>query len=93
MKNKQNQSLGILSAASRVPEYNPAAVKKLMARHDLNERAFAMLMNVTPHTVRLWTSGAAKPCGLSRRLMQIFDACPEVIEHITTRKEPAECYS
>ena len=50
-----------------------------------------MLMNVTPHTVRLWTTGAAKPCGLSRRLMQIFDTCPEVIEHITTRKEPADC--
>ncbi|MDL2236105.1 hypothetical protein LJC07_08250, partial [Christensenellaceae bacterium OttesenSCG-928-L17] len=86
-----NISLGVLSAASKVPEYSPAAVKKLMARHDLNERAFAMLMNVTPLTVRLWITGAAKPCGLSRRLMQIFDTCPEVIEHITTRKEPAVC--
>ena len=91
MKNKDTPIIKTISGISKVPEYNPAAVKKLMARHDLNERAFAMLMNVTPITVRLWTTGAAKPCGLSRRLMQIFDTCPEVIEHITTRKEPADC--
>ena len=88
---KQHTSLGVLSGVSKVPEYSPAAVKKLMARHDLNERAFAMLMNVTPLTVRLWTTGAAKPCGLSRRLMQIFETCPEVIEHITAGKESADC--
>ncbi|MCP1109682.1 helix-turn-helix domain-containing protein [Ohessyouella blattaphilus] len=91
MKNKDALTMKTISGLSKVPEYSPASVKKLMARHDLNERAFAMLMNVTPHTVRLWTTGAAKPCGLSRRLMQIFDTCPEVIEHITTRKEPADC--
>ena len=91
MKNKDAHTLKTISGLSKVPEYSPAAVKKLMARHDLNERAFAMLMNVTPLTVRLWTTGAAKPCGLSRRLMQIFDTCPEVIEHITPRKEPADC--
>ena len=91
MKNKDALTMKTISGLSKVPEYSPAAVKKLMARHDLNERAFAMLMNVTPHTVRLWTTGAAKPCGLSRRLMQIFDTCPEVIEHITAQKDPADC--
>ncbi|MFV0399625.1 MAG: helix-turn-helix domain-containing protein [Oscillospiraceae bacterium] len=91
MKTKEPHILKTISGISKVPEYSPAVVKKLMARHDLNERAFAMLMNVTPHTVRLWTTGAAKPCSLSRRLMQIFDTCPEVIEHITARKEPANC--
>lgn len=91
MKNKDAPTLKTISGISKIPEYSPAAVKKLMQRHDLNERAFAMLMNVTPLTVRLWITGAAKPCGLSRRLMQIFDTCPEVIEHITTRKESPDC--
>lgn len=91
MKNKVTSSLKTISGISKVPDYSPAAVKKLMQRHDLNERAFAMLMNVTPLTVRLWITGAAKPCGLSRRLMQIFDTCPEVIEHITAEKEAGDC--
>jgi putative transcriptional regulator len=90
MKNKESDSLKAISGVSKVPEYAPAAVKKLMARLDLNERAFAMLVNVTPGTVRLWTTGAAKPCGPSRRLMQIFDTAPGVVEHIT-KKDASPC--
>lgn len=90
MKEKDNASLKAISGVSKVPEYGPAAVKKLMARLDLNERALAMLVNVTPLTVRFWTTGAAKPCGPSRRLMQIFDTAPGVIEHIIG-KDNAPC--
>jgi putative transcriptional regulator len=87
MKNKESASLKTISGLSKVPDYSPAAVKKLMARLDLNERAFSMLMHVTPVTVRMWLGGAAKPCGPSRRLMQIYDTAPEVIEHISKDKE------
>jgi len=90
MKTNNSASLKAISSVSKVPEYGPAAIKRLMARLDLNERGFAMLVNVTPLTVRLWTTGAAKPCGPSRRLMEIFDTAPGVIEHITD-KEKANC--
>jgi hypothetical protein len=124
MKTNDSASLKTISGVSKVPEYGPAAVKKLMARLDLNERAFAMLMNVAPMTVRFWTTGAAKPCErvpakpqgfvgkggaterpsfriyaeasvaqsatTPRRLMQIYDTAPGVVEHITN-KDAAPC--
>lgn len=78
-KTDKQTPLRVIAAASAIPDYPPAAVKSLMAGLGLNEKAFALLMNVSPITVRMWTTGAAKPCGLSRRLMQIFETCPEVI--------------
>jgi len=84
MKKTEKQTpLRVIAAASSIPDYPPAAVKSLMAGLGLNEKAFALLMNVSPVTVRMWTTGAAKPCGLSRRLMQIFETCPEVIAGLT----------
>ncbi len=80
MKKADNNPLGVIAAASEVPAYNASAVKSLMAELGLNEKAFALLMNVTPTTVRMWTTGAARPCGLSRRLMQIYETCPEVVD-------------
>lgn len=80
-------ALQVISNAAKIPEYPPGAVKKLMARLDLNEKAFALVMNVTPMTVRLWTSGAVKPCGLSRRLMQIFDKSPNLAAQIMAGQE------
>jgi putative transcriptional regulator len=53
-----------------------------MKRLDVNEKAFALLLNVTPMTIRLWTSGAVRPCGTSRRLMQIYGICPEAVSSI-----------
>jgi putative transcriptional regulator len=38
-------------------------VKALMKKLDMNEKGFALLMNVAPSTVRLWTSGAAQGSG------------------------------
>ena len=89
--NAKDQTLKAISGMSKVPEYDPAAVKRLMARLDLNERGFAILMNVTPFTIRMWTTGAAKPCGTSRRLMQIYENAPGVIRHITRIRDNAPC--
>ena len=64
------------------PDYAPATVTALMRRLRLNEKGLALLLNVSPMTVRLWTAGAVRPCGLSRRLMQLYDLCPEVIDRL-----------
>jgi putative transcriptional regulator len=72
----------IISGMTATLEYSPEAIKQLMARLNLNEKGFAVLMNVLPITIRMWTSGAAQPCGQSARLMQIYEACPEIVGHI-----------
>lgn len=81
MKN-ENTALHLIAEAARCPDYGPEMVKALMEKLDMNEKGFALLMNVTPSTVRLWTSGAAQPCGTAKRLMQIFETAPETVSKI-----------
>jgi len=71
-----------ITSVTSTPEYAPEAVKSLMKYLRLNEKSFALFMNVTPLTVRLWTSGAVKPCGLAKRLMQIYELFPEAISRL-----------
>ena len=78
MMKTENTVLQMIAGAARCPEYGPDMVKDLMEKLDMNERAFALLMNVAPSTIRLWTSGAAQPSGTARRLMQIYEAGPEI---------------
>lgn len=63
MKKIENTALQMIAEASRCPDYGPDMVKSLMKKLDMNEKGFALLMNVASSTVRLWTSGAAQPCG------------------------------
>ena len=80
--NNDKSAIQVIAGAARCPEYSPSMVKALMKKLETNEKAFALLMNVTPSTVRLWTTGAAHPCGMARRLMQIYETGPEVISKI-----------
>ena len=78
----ENAALQMIAEASRCPDYGPDMVRSLMEKLDMNEKGFALLMNVAPSTVRLWTSGAAQPSGTARRLMQIYEAGPEIVDKI-----------
>jgi putative transcriptional regulator len=71
-----------LTRLTTAPDYTPDAIKKVIEYLRLNEKGFALLMNVTPITVKLWTTGISKPCGVSRRLMQVYEQCPEAVVHI-----------
>ena len=61
MMNKENTALQMIAEAARCPDYGPDMVKALMEKLDMNEKGFALLMNVSPSTVRLWPSGAGSP--------------------------------
>lgn len=82
MTNTENTALQMIAEAARCPDYSSDMVKGLMKKLDMNEKGFALLMNVTPSTVRLWTSGAVQPSGTAKRLMQIFETGPEIINKI-----------
>ena len=87
---KETNALQVIAGAARCPEYSPPMVLALMKKLNMNERAFALVINVTPSTIRLWTSGAAQPCGTARRLMQIYDICPEIVSRIAEEQEVPE---
>ena len=59
----------------------------MMEKLGINEKGFALLMNVAPFTVRLWTSGASQPSGTAMRLMQIFETAPEIVSKIAGESE------
>lgn len=80
--NTEKTAIQVIAGAARCPEYTPAMVKALMKKLETNDKAFALLMNVTPSTVHLWITGAARPCNTARRLMQIYDSEPEIISKI-----------
>lgn len=90
MKKIENTALQMIAEASRCPDYGPDMVKSLMKKLDMNAKGFALLMNVAPSTVRLWTSGAAQPCGTAKRLMQIYETGPEIVGKIAGGQLPAD---
>lgn len=81
------QPIEVIASVTKTPTYSPEAAKVLMRRLNLNEKSFALTMNMSPMTVRLWTAGAARPCNLSRRLMQIYERSPEVINIISEQED------
>ena len=89
MTKTEHTALQMIAETARCPDYGPDMVKALMEKLDMNEKGFALLMNVAPSTVRLWTSGAAQPCGTAKRLMQIYETGPEIINRIAGGHPPA----
>lgn len=90
MMKTENTALQMIAEAARCPEYGPDMVKALMKKLDMNEKGFALLMNVTPSTVRLWTSGAVQSSGTAKRLMQIYETGPEIVSKIAGGQHPED---
>lgn len=86
----ENTALQMIAGAAKCPDYGPDRVKALMKKLDMNEKGFSLLMNVAPSTIRLWTSGAAQPCGTAKRLMQVYENAPEIVNRIAGGQSPAD---
>ena len=70
----------ILANLCDVPDFDSEDVLDLMDDLEMEERAFAILMNVETVTVRLWVSGMTSPSSSARRLMQIYRDIPCVLD-------------
>lgn len=79
-----------LANISSAPNYSAEQITGLIDRLSINEKAFALIMNVTPATVRLWTSGAIRPSNTAVRLMELYDLHPENID-ILAEKAAGPC--
>lgn len=78
-----NQSpLQTLSGLSKYPEYDCQSIQSLIRELGVDERVFALLMNVSPSTVRQWLAGETWPNGAAQRLMQLYHTCPGVIDRL-----------
>ena len=57
-----------------VPRYDAEQIKAIRVKTSFSQTAFARLLNVSPSSVRQWESGAKKPDGASRKLLQLLEA-------------------
>lgn len=57
----------------QVPAYPPASIKKIRFCHKLSQKQLAALLNVSPSTLQKWETGAKKPVGAARKLLNVLE--------------------
>ena len=62
------------------PDYSPEQIRAI--RHDLSlsQKVFADLLNASASAVRAWEQGTRRPDGPTRRLLQVAEESPEVLQ-------------
>ncbi len=60
----------------------PAPPRKIRAKLQLSQAAFASLMGVSRRTVQDWEQGRRKPSGPAEALLRIAEQHPEVFAHL-----------
>jgi putative transcriptional regulator len=56
-----------------VPEYTPANIRSIRARHNLSQAVMAAALNASLSTVRQWEIGHKKPSGPAAKLLSVLD--------------------
>jgi len=56
-----------------IKQMKPREVKKLRLREHVSQPVFAMLLNVSPSSIKKWESGENAPSGAALRLLEIID--------------------
>lgn len=62
------------------PQFDAAHIQRLRHRLNVSQRVFAEMLNVSLATVRHWEQGLRTPDGASRRLLEIAERDPTVLE-------------
>lgn len=81
-KNMQNTPHETVINFTTLPEYTPERIRALMKRLELSEKGLALVLNVQPMTVRLWTNGVSAPCSAARRMLHLLEIAPQIIDII-----------
>jgi putative transcriptional regulator len=81
---KGDKSLGRLRV-SAVPDIEPIAdfskekIKEIRQKTNLPQKYFAKLVGVSPRAVEAWETGKRKPTGSAKRLFQLIEKEPSII--------------
>ena len=74
-----------------VPEIEPLAefpkekIREIRFKNDFTQEHFAELLGVTKKSVEAWESGARKPTGTAKRLFQLMEKDPNIINSMVKR--------
>jgi putative transcriptional regulator len=67
--------------ASRVFEFKPQDIKAIRRRLGKSQVEFALLIGVSPATLRNWEQGRRTPDGPARALLKVAAANPRMVAH------------
>jgi putative transcriptional regulator len=62
------------------PQFGAAQIQRLRRRLNVSQRVFADMLNVSLATVRHWEQGLRTPDGASRRLLEIAERDPTILQ-------------
>lgn len=68
--------------APNPPSYSSAAIKNIRSKYHLTQDLLAQLLGVKSAAVKHWEQGLRKPSASARRILQIIETNPDVIERI-----------
>jgi DNA-binding transcriptional regulator YiaG len=68
------------AVVAAAPQFDAAHIQQLRHRLNVSQRVFAEMLNVSLATVRHWEQGLRTPDGASRRLLEIAERDPAVLE-------------
>ena len=57
----------------KIPNYTPAQIQKIRCKCNASQQVFAKIMNTTSSSLQKWESGAKKPTGTARKLLNLAD--------------------
>ncbi len=63
-------------------------VKRIRGRYKLSQRQFAVLLGISPATLRNWEQGRRNPEGPARVLLQVAERHPEALLENVSLREP-----
>jgi DNA-binding transcriptional regulator YiaG len=71
------------------PWYPPHSVREIRHKLSVSQAIFAQMLGVSASTVRAWEQGRREPEGAARRLLQMADLHPDVLEETCGPIRPA----
>ena len=71
------------------PEYKANKIIRLRKKMHLSQGLFAGICNVSPKTVQAWEQGLRNPTGAAKRLLEILEKKPGIVEETYIPKQVA----
>ena len=66
-------------------EYTHEEIKALRNEQQVSQVIFAEIMGVTPQAVEAWEAGKRKPTGTAKRLIQLIEQNPNIIDNMLVK--------
>lgn len=65
------------------PQLAASTFKQIRSAHGMSQPVFARVLDVSPETLKGWEQGRKRPRGPVRRLLQVMERHPDLVEEMT----------